>query len=128
MKLALALAVVLAVCIPVSGQHGQSPLAGDRGMGVQILSDTQGVDFTDYIRKLLVTVQRNWEHAMPESARMGDYGVVFISFQINPDGSVRAPDPTLERSSGEKALDDAAMVAIHASSPFKSLPSKFHGP
>jgi TonB C terminal len=121
-------------------QHGrsQAPIygggggAGGGGLGAQgsaeILSDTQGVDFSDYIRRLLATLQRNWEYVMPESVRMGDRGVVFTTFQIYPDGSVKAPDPILERTSGKDPLDNAAMSAIHASNPFEPLPRAFHGP
>jgi len=98
------------------------------GNGVDILSDTQGVDFSAYIRRLLATLQRNWEAVMPESARMGEQGVVYTTFSINPDGSVSAPDPKLERTSGKDPLDNAAMGAIHASNPFEPLPSQFHGP
>lgn len=98
------------------------------GNGVDILSDTQGVDFSAYIRRLLATLQRNWEAVMPESARMGEQGVVYTIFSVNPDGSVSAPDPQLERTSGKDPLDNAAMGAIHASNPFEPLPSQFHGP
>lgn len=98
------------------------------GQGYQILSDTQGVDFSAYIQRLLASLRRNWEAVMPESARMGDKGVVYTTFQINPNGSVQAPDPNLERSSGKEPLDMAAMSAIHASNPFEPLPSQFHGP
>ena len=98
------------------------------GNGAQILSDTQGVDFNPYIQRLLATLKRNWYAVMPESALMGDKGVVYTTFQINPDGSVAPPDPLLERTSGKDALDNAAMSAIHASNPFEPLPSQFHGP
>jgi TonB family protein len=108
---------------PSSGGHG----AGMSG-NVDILSDTQGVDFSDYIRRLLATLQRNWYAVMPETVRMGEQGVVYTTFTINPDGSVSAPDPTLERTSGKEPLDNAAMAAIHASNPFDPLPSQFHGP
>ena len=98
------------------------------GQGAEILSDTQGVDFTSYIQRLLATLKRNWETVMPESALMGDRGMVFTTFSINPDGSVHAPDPELERTSGKTPLDNAAISAIHASNPFEPLPSEFHGP
>jgi len=97
------------------------------GYGVQILSDTQGFDFNPYIQRLLASLRRNWDAVMPESARMGDKGMVFTSFTVNKDGSVSAPDPTLERTSGKDPLDNAAMSAIHASNPFEPLPSGFHG-
>jgi TonB C terminal len=98
------------------------------GSGVQILSDTQGVDFSNYINRLLATLKRNWLPLIPESAELGEKGAVYATFQINPDGSVPRPDPTLERTSGKDPLDNAAMGAIHASNPFEPLPSQFHGP
>ncbi|HTA51774.1 MAG TPA: TonB C-terminal domain-containing protein [Candidatus Acidoferrum sp.] len=116
---------------PIYGSGGPSGGAGHgvgMGYGVDILSDTQGVDFRDYINRLLAALKRNWEAVMPESARMGDRGVVFTTFSINPDGSVSAPDPALERTSGKEPLDNAAMSAIHASNPFEPLPKQFHGP
>lgn len=101
-------------------------------MGVEVLSDTQGVDFSDYLIQVITMLRRNWEHAgehaMPESTREEGKGVVYITFQINPDGSVPACDPILERTSGQKALDDAAMAAVRASKLFEHLPSQFHGP
>jgi outer membrane biosynthesis protein TonB len=107
-----------------------SPGGGKAGVGsqAQILSDTQGVDFNPYIQRLLATLKRNWMAVMPESAYMGDKGIVYTTFQINPDGSVPSPDPQLERTSGKEPLDTAAMAAIHASNPFEPLPSQFHGP
>ncbi len=115
------------------GYYGGAPAApgvGGPGMGqgVQILSDTQGVDFNSYIQRLLATLKRNWYAVMPQSAMMGDKGVVYTTFQINPDGSVAPPYPILERTSGQQPLDNAAMSAIHASNPFEPLPSAFHGP
>jgi TonB C terminal len=114
---------------PVYGGGPPGPRGGSGGIGngAEILSDTQGVDFNPYITRLLATLKRNWLAVMPESARW-DKGVVFTTFQINPDGSVSAPDPTLERTSGKEPLDNAAMSAIHASNPFEPLPAQFHGP
>src|SRR6202020_3494241 len=116
---------------PICGSGGPSGGAGHgagMGDGVDILSDRQGVDSRDYINRLLAALKRNWEAVMPESARMGDRGVVFTTFSINPDGSVSAPDPALERTSRKEPLDNAAMSAIHASNPFEALPSQFKGP
>lgn len=115
------------------GTYGGSqgaPGVGGPGMGegYQILSDTQGVDFSSYIQRLLATLKRNWYAVMPESAMMGDRGIVSTTFKIRPDGSVPPPDPTLERTSGKEPLDNAAMSSIHASNPFEPLPSQFHGP
>jgi TonB family protein len=103
---------------------------GGQGMtpGVSILTPTEGVDFDSYIRRLLATVKRNWYAVMPESAMMGDKGIVHITFRIRKDGVVPIPDPNLERTSGKEPLDQAAMSSIRTSSPFEPLPPQFKGP
>lgn len=103
------------------GMQGMTP-------GVSILTPTEGVDFDSYIRRLLATVKRNWYAVMPESAQMGDRGVVVITFRIKRDGVVPIPDPNLERTSGKEPLDVAAMSSIRTSSPFEPLPPRFKGP
>lgn len=106
--------------------------SGIRGPGMQpgvsILTPTEGVDFSSYIQRLIATVRRNWYAVMPESALMGEKGIVMITFHIKRDGTVPVPDPLLERTSGEEPLDGAAMSAIRTSSPFEPLPQQFKGP
>jgi hypothetical protein len=118
------------VPMPGTFSHGAGANGGLGGMQgqAQILTPTEGVDFNSYIQRLLAVLKRNWYAIMPESALMGDKGVVFTTFQINRDGSVPYPDPLLERASGHDPLDSAAMSAIRASSPFEPLPSQFKGP
>jgi TonB C terminal len=128
MKRALALMAMFAIWVPVCGQQAPPPQPKILGMGVEILSDTEGVDFTPYIRKLLATLERKAEAVMPESARMGETGILYTTFQINPNGGLGTSDPVLERKSGKKDLDDDVITAIHASIPFDPLPSQFHGP
>jgi superoxide dismutase, Cu-Zn family len=113
-----------------SGNSGARIACGviQAGSQVLILSDTQGVDFSSYQHVLLAKVKRNWYAVMPESVMRGEKGVVFTAFQINPDGSVAPPGPTLERTSGKDSLDNAALSPIHASDPFEPLPAQFRGP
>lgn len=110
------------------GGGGGGGGGGQVGNAVSILTPTEGVDFNSYIQRMLATIKRNWYAVMPESAIMGDKGMVFTTFQINSDGSVPQPDPLLERTSGKDPLDTAAMSAIRASSPLEPLPPQFHGP
>jgi TonB family protein len=112
--------------IPGGGGGGR----GGPGMqpGVTILTPTEGVDFNSYINRLLAVVKRNWYAIMPESALMGDKGIVVLTFHINRDGSVSVAEPVLERTSGKQPLDAAAMSSIRASSPFEPLPQQFKGP
>jgi outer membrane biosynthesis protein TonB len=98
------------------------------GEGVSILTPTDGVDFNPYLTRLLATVKRNWEAVMPESAYMGEKGIVSITFCINQDGSVSSPYPILEKTSGREPLDNAAMSSIRMSNPFEPLPSEYKRP
>jgi TonB family protein len=98
------------------------------GIGVDILSDTQGVDFDPYLRQMLKLLQKNWEAIMPEEAKMGEKGKVKVTLEILPDGTLAIGDPQIEKSSDVKVLDEAAMNAIRHSVPFASLPQQFHGP
>ena len=108
-----------------TGPPGHGPPGRNQ---LNILTPTQGVDFNSYIQRMLATIERNWYAVMPQSAELGDKGVVYITFQINPDGSVQLPDPQMERTSGKPPLDNAAMSSIRASNPFEPLPKEFHGP
>jgi hypothetical protein len=110
--------------------RGQGAPGSGPGMqgGVSILTPTNGVDFNPYLARLVAIVRRNWYAVMPESALMGDRGIVSITFHINRDGSMPVIDPVMERTSGKEPLDAAAMSSIRTSSPFEPLPQQFKGP
>jgi hypothetical protein len=102
--------------------------AGPLQAGTQILSDTQGVDFSAYMRKLHYDIQRNWEPLIPEEvqAPLLKKGITGIIFSILPDGQIGGI--TLETPSGDIALDKAAWAAIISEGQFPPLPKQFHGP
>jgi TonB family protein len=106
---------------------GRQPTAA---MGpMEILSDTQGVDFGPYLQRILHDVKMNWYNLVPESARppIMKKGKVAIEFAIMKDGSVRGMQLEPGGSSGDPALDRAAWGGITGSSPFPPLPPEFHG-
>ena len=107
-----------------SGAGGQGLL----GSGVQILTPTEGVDFSNYLARLLARVKQNWYSVMPISARMGDKGVVIMRFHIMRNGDMPNTEPALERTSGKEPLDRAAGAALTESNPFEPLPPAFTGP
>lgn len=114
-----------------TGGAGYGAGTGDRRErvgGMDILSDTQGVDFGPYLARIHPTVQMNWMLLEPEAARppLMKHGKVTIRLVIMPDGKVVGMN--IESSSGDVALDRAAWGGITASSPFPPLPSEFHGP
>jgi TonB family protein len=92
---------------------------------LDILSDTQGVDFGPYLNRLLHTVRQNWYLHIPESVRDGKKGKLAIEFAILKDGRVAAMK--LTASSGDMELDKGAWAGITDSAPFPPLPSEFPG-
>ena len=98
---------------------------GTFGNGYQILTPTEGVDFSDYMQRVLENIRRNWYAVMPQSAMLGDRGRVMLRFRINSDGSVPGSDPMREMSSGKEPLDRAAISSIRSSNPFEPLPPAF---
>jgi TonB family protein len=111
---------------------------GDYGLGVgsphgvqsgmEILSDTMGVDFGPYLARVLHDVRLNWYNVIPEAARapLLKKGQVQIIFYIMKDGSVQGLQ--IEGPSGDVSLDRAAQAGITASNPFPPLPREFGGP
>jgi TonB family protein len=119
------------------GSFGGGGTAGDYGLGarsgakvqgnMEILSDTQGVDFGPYLQRVLHDVRQNWYNIIPEAARppLLERGKVSIEFAILKDG--RVAGMKLIAPSGDVALDRAAWGGITASNPFPPLPSQFGG-
>jgi TonB family protein len=117
---------------PGSGGQGSG---GDFGLGtgahgrqvgnLEILSDTEGVDFGPYLQRVLHDVRQNWYNAIPESA-WGKHGSLIIEFAITKDGKVAGMKLVIP--SGDVPLDRAAWAGIVASDPFPALPKEFGGP
>lgn len=107
---------------------------GDFGLGrgthgrqlgnLEVLSDTQGVDFGPYLQRVLHDVKINWYNAIPESAQM-KHGNLVIEFAITKDGKVAGMK--LVAPSGDVPLDRAAWAGIVGSNPFPPLPTEFGG-
>jgi len=110
------------------GGGGGGTGQGFGGNAVEILTPTEGVDFSTYIARVLASVKRNWYSVMPESARLGDKGKVVLQFRILRNGVVPEQEPVMMGSSGKEPLDRAAASSIRASTPFEPLPSAFSGP
>jgi TonB family protein len=95
--------------------------------GVQILTPHEGVDFAPYTNHLVDSVKRNWYAQMPQEASAGLKGKVVVRFKIQKNGKL-ARTPMVESNSGNQQLDNAAVSAIRASTPFEHLPEAFKGP
>jgi TonB family protein len=114
--------------VPGGGSEAGGQGSGSFGNGYQILTPTEGVDFSDYMARVVASVRRNWYAVMPESAMLGDRGRVILQFRILKNGNVPAGEPGLVSNSGKEPLDRAAVSAIRSSNPFEPLPPAFSGP
>jgi TonB family protein len=96
--------------------------------GAEILSDTMGVDFGPYMKRIIFDTERAWWPIIPEVARppLNKQGKVMVRFKILKDGSVK--EMILEGPSGDISLDRAAWGGITGASPYPSLPKDFKGP
>src|SRR5579871_1349679 len=113
------------VFLPGVGQGISARGPGQIG-SAKVLTDTQGVDFDPYLRRILFDIQRNWQAVMPEAARMGRKGLVIVEFEVMRDGSINKV--YLTGSSGFEPFDRAAFAGLMAAAPFPPLPNQFKGP
>ena len=113
---------------PIRSGGGGHSGKGQAGAGIEMLTDPQGVDFNDYLRRIYYIVRGNWYAVMPPSVDLGDQGVVSLHVKIMRDGSVPDPEPVMLYGSGKEPLDRAAVSSIRASNPFPPLPPQFKGP
>jgi outer membrane biosynthesis protein TonB len=113
------------------GGGGVSLNGGGRGtqlgQGVDILSDTKGVNFQPYLQRILRQIYEQWLPLIPEEARppLSKQGVTQIRFSIGPDGTVLAMH--LDGSTHDDALNRAAWGSINGQQ-FPPLPKQFTGP
>ncbi len=136
-------AFALLFAVPIVGQQtpqggdGRAPAAKTNGqpaesagtMGnLEVLTDTQGLDFGPYLSKVVEAVRRNWYTLIPAEARLPELksGKLAIEFSILHDGRIAAMK--LVSPSGDVALDRAAWGGISASNPFAPLPAEYTRP
>jgi len=97
--------------------------------GVEVLSDTQGVDFGPWLRRWHFETQKTWDPLIPDEVNppILKKGQVLIHFKVLPDGRIMDGSMMLEGRSGDTALDRAAWGALQGSN-YPPLPKDFHGP
>ena len=96
-----------------------------RGIGLQVLSSTEGIDFRIYLDSLYSSIRRNFLATIPESAARGEKGIVVVRFQIQKDGTLPDKSATIVSSSGKKDMDAVALSAIRTAAPFARLPEGY---
>jgi TonB family protein len=94
--------------------------------GVDLLSDTKGVDVGPYLESVLKIVKQNWYHLMPQSARAPkmQQGEVSIQVAILRTGKIKGM--RVVGSSADASLGAAAWHAI-GDSRLPPLPAEYSG-
>ncbi len=97
--------------------------------GIQVLSDTQGVDFNNWLQRWHWETERTWDPLIPDEVNppILKSGMVAIRFKVLPNGRLMDGSLILEGRSGDVALDRAAWGALTGSN-YPPLPRDFHGP
>ena len=110
-----------------STASGGLPMHPGAAGGLEVLSDTQGVDFSSWLHRWHYETQRTWDPLIPDEVNppIQKSGMVAIRFKVLPNG--RVTDMQLEGRSGDTALDRAAWGALTGSN-YPPLPKEFHGP
>jgi hypothetical protein len=112
--------------LPYGGGLARHPGAGG---GVEVLSDTQGVDFRAWLQRWHHETQNTWDPLIPDEVNppILKSGQVVIRFKVLPNGRLMEGSMQLEGRSGDSALDRAAWGALTGSN-YPPLPRDFHGP
>jgi hypothetical protein len=109
---------------------GEMPMHPGAGSGgVQVLSDTQGVDFSSWLLRWHRETERTWDPLIPDEVNppILKKGAVVIRFKVLPNGRLMEGSMMLEGRSGDTGLDRAAWGALTGSN-YPPLPHDFHGP
>ena len=114
----------------IPGGPAQMPIHPGAGTGgVQVLSDTQGVDFNSWLLRWHRETERTWDPLIPDEVNPPIYkkGAVVVRFKVLPNGRIMEGSMALEGRSGDTGLDRAAWGALTGSN-YPPLPREFHGP
>jgi TonB family protein len=113
-----------------SGDEPSEPVGhrGPAAPGVDILSDTMGVNFNPYLQKIIREIYYTWLPLIPEEARppLNKQGETLIRLKIMPDGTIGGMQ--LDDSSHDDAINRAAWGSITGVGKFPPLPKNFPGP
>lgn len=119
---------------PASNSIAQEPKKPAGLGGIDILSDTMGVDFGPYLQRVLKTVKENWYHLAPSSAKAPQMmqGVVLIEFAILKKGKVAGmklagrTEDTPMNAAAWHAIADSRFPPLSAEFPGQYLALRFH--
>ncbi|MBW4040252.1 MAG: TonB C-terminal domain-containing protein [Acidobacteria bacterium] len=95
---------------------------GRLSQSVDLLSDTQGVNFRPYMKAILSEIDDQWSTRVPEGAHPGS---TEIRLTVKPDGSIS--EMHMDGSTKDDGLNRAAWSSLTSLGQLPPLPAKFHG-
>ena len=130
------LVVFVALALGIGGtavsSEGGTPQALDPQIHatstMELLTQTEGIDFNSYLRGVYLAVKKHWFTNMPASVKAGNRGVVSVEFHIQQDGTVPKESLKIKTSSGKSDLDNASLAGIREAAPFSKLPEGYSQP
>jgi TonB family protein len=93
-------------------------------ISVDVLSDTQGVQFGPYLWNLLAQVRKSWPAFMPRDEAKQGQSTAVVEFAILPNGKI-ADGPKVASSAGDRDMDQAAIFAVRYWKSFDPLHGTF---
>jgi TonB family protein len=112
----------------VPQQQNGSDSKGTAVCAIEMLSDTEGVDFNSYLRDVYYSVKKTWFGNMPPSVEKGQQGTNTFEFHVLQDGSVPKDSLKMVQTSDKSDLDAASLQGIREAMPFHHLPEQFSKP
>jgi TonB family protein len=107
---------------------GSVSKGGTAACGIEMLSDTEGVDFNPYLREVYLSVKKTWFANMPPSIEKGQQGKNIVEFRVLQDGNVPKDSLKMVLSSEKSDFDTASLQGIREAAPFNHLPEKLSQP
>lgn len=120
-----AVALVVVSTCAATAQKGNTIVVDKNerlAQGVDILSDTQGVNFRPYVKNVLSQIRDQWAAQVPPGAQPGS---TEIRLSIKPDGTIAAMH--MDGSSNDDLLNRVAWDSLTEVGQLPPLPAKFHG-
>ena len=132
----IALALIASIPLPAAGtsvcstqvsvQEKRDPSPQPSGT-IEMLTPTQGVDFSSYMHHVFLTTRKQWLTHLPQSVKSGERGRNVVQFRILRDGTVPKESCVVTESSKQDELDEASLVGIREAAPYGKLPEDFTG-
>jgi protein TonB len=105
---------------PGRGTREELHLLGDAATGQWLSADTRASDLAPYLDRWRRRVERLGSLNYPAAARAGRGRAPVIEVSLADDG--RLQSAVIQRSSGDAALDQAALQILRLASPFGAFP------